>query len=169
MIEQIVELKPELKIEPLRDVCVLVDGGVRLHEGRISELVKLLVALGNAGWRSELPRSEDTGSVSTAGRSLSVTGNVWKIKGVSIRIVVAAVPKIGASEDGEGIASLVNACPTESPSSGQLPYWSNTILQAGQLVVEACREAVGSIPRRRCVVLVRVDGCREPAGIIFGG
>ena len=109
MVEQVVELKSELKIEPLRDVSVLVDGGVRLHEGRISELVKLLVALGNAGWRSELPRSEDTGSVSTAGRSLPVAGNVWKIKGVSIRIVVAAVPKIGAGEDGEGIASLVNA------------------------------------------------------------
>ena len=125
MIEQVVELKSELKIEPLRDVCVLVDGGVRLHEGRISELVKLLVALGNAGWRSELPRSEDTSSVSTAGRSLSVAGNVWKIKGVSICIVVAPVPKTGAGEDGEGIASLVNARSTESPPSGQLPHWSN--------------------------------------------
>src|SRR5437879_13518350 len=93
MIEQVVELKSELKIEPLRDVCVLVDGGVRLHEGRISELVKLLVALGNAGWRSELPRSEATGRVRTAGRTLPVAGNVWNMKGVAIPIVVTAVTK----------------------------------------------------------------------------
>ena|SRR5437879_7373385 len=121
MIEQIVELKPELEIESFGYVRVLVDGGVRLHEGRISELVKLLIALGNAGWRSELPRREDTGGVSTAGRSLSVAGNVWEIKRVSVRIVVAAVPKTGAGEYGEGIAGLVNACPAQSPSSGQLP------------------------------------------------
>ena len=90
-------------------MCVLIKGHVGLHEGRISELVKLLVALANASRCSELSRGEDARGVSTAGCSLAIAGDVWKIKGVSIRIVVAAVPKIGAGEHGEGIASLVNA------------------------------------------------------------
>src|SRR5438105_8468363 len=66
MVEQVEELEPHLKVKLLRDVCVLVNRCVRLHESRVTELSRLLVALGNAGWRSELPRREDTSGVSTA-------------------------------------------------------------------------------------------------------
>ena len=66
MVEQVEELEPHLKVKFLGDVCVLVNRCVRLHESRVTELSRLLVALGNAGWRSELPRREDTSGVSTA-------------------------------------------------------------------------------------------------------
>ena len=54
MVEQVVEFKSKLKIEPFRDVRILVDGHVRLHELRIAELVHLLVTVSTRCGRSEL-------------------------------------------------------------------------------------------------------------------
>ena len=98
MVKQIVELPRELEIQLLLYVRILVKSCVRVHEGRISELVELLVALANASRCRELPRGETTRGIGIAGRSLPVAGSVWKIKGVSIRIVIPTVPKIGAGK-----------------------------------------------------------------------
>ena len=39
MVEQVVELKPELQIKPFRYVCVFVSGHICLHKGRIAESI----------------------------------------------------------------------------------------------------------------------------------
>src|SRR5262249_47054133 len=59
VVEEIVELKPELEVQPLRDVSVLVDGHVRLHVAWTTELVDLLVAVGARRWRRELARCKN--------------------------------------------------------------------------------------------------------------
>ena len=59
MIKQVVELKPELEIEPFGYVCVLVDSRICLHEGRIAESAAFLVAVGALRGHRELPGRED--------------------------------------------------------------------------------------------------------------
>src|SRR5207248_3881121 len=66
MVEQVEELEPHLKVKSLREVCVLVNRCIRLHECRVTELPGLLVALSAASGRSELPCGEDTGEVCPA-------------------------------------------------------------------------------------------------------
>ena len=124
MVEQVEELKTHLEIQPLVDVRVLVNRHVRLHEGRIAELVELLIAFPHAGWCSELSGREHTSGVGTAGRSLLVTGNIWKIERVSVGVVIATVPEIGTREHGKGIAGLVNAGTAQSPAASGASYKS---------------------------------------------
>src|SRR5438132_1241633 len=104
MVEQVEELKTHLEIQPLGDVRVLVNRHVGLHEGRIAELVELLIALPHARRCSELPGREDTSGIGTAGRSLVVAGNVRKIERVSVGVVVATVPEIDTRQRGKRIA-----------------------------------------------------------------
>src|SRR5438105_443699 len=124
MVEQVEELKTHLEIQSLGNMRVLVNRYVRLHEGRIAELVELLIALPNAGRRGELSGREDASGVGTAGRSLVVIGNVWKIECVSVGVVIATVPEIGAREHGERIAGLVNAGAAQSPAASGASYKS---------------------------------------------
>ena len=131
MVEEVVELKPELKIDPLRDVGVLVHRQVGLHELRITKLICLLVAIRARCGRRELSGREDASEKNAPGCSLAITGNVGKIVVISISVVVPAPTKRGPIENRERISTLVNTRPAESPPSSQLPDCSQTILQAG--------------------------------------
>jgi len=90
MVEQVEELEPHLKVKSLREVCVLVNRCIRLHECRVTELPGLLVALSAASGRSELPCGEDTGEVCPARGGLLIAGHVREVSVISIGIVITA-------------------------------------------------------------------------------
>src|SRR4029077_2443991 len=87
--------------------------------------------------------------------------------GVRTRNIVCPVIR-GGGKDRERIAGLVNARATQAPPAGRVSHKSRTAVQAGLLIVEACREAVGNIPRRWTVKLSRILRGWIPAAVILG-
>ena len=127
VVEDVEKLKPELQIEPLCNMCVLVHRGICLEEAGIAELTGLLVSVRTGCRCRELGFQDATGEIGTPRRQLAITGNVGIIQVVSIGVVIPAVRERGTVENREGISRLVNTRPTESPPSRQLPHCSLTV------------------------------------------
>lgn len=89
VIEHVVELKPELEIQPLGYVCVLIKGQVSFDKGWITELTGLLVAVCARNRYSELPSAENPGvRVGVSRRSLLIASDIWITEVVSIGEVI---------------------------------------------------------------------------------
>jgi hypothetical protein len=159
VVEQVVELEPQLETDALRDRRVLVDGQVRLHEVRVSELIHLLVAVRTRSGLGELSRRKDPGQECVA-RSLVIVAHVGVIQVVAIGVVVTAAGERRAREDREGSAALIDAGAAQPPASFQAAG-------AGNVVVAAEGEAIGNVPRRRPIELMGIDRRRVDAAVVL--
>jgi len=121
VIEHVVKLEPNLEIEPLGYVRVLVKSQIRLYEGRIAELAGFFVSVRASNRHSELPGGKDSGGIRGPRSGLVITCDIriaevvtiGKIiaggSGVSVgaRDVICAVVSSGC-EGRKRITSLVN-------------------------------------------------------------
>ena len=121
VIEHVVELEPELEIEPLRYVRVLVKRQIRLYEGRIAELTRFFVSVRAGNRHAELPSRKDSGGMRGPGSGLMITCDIRMTEvvtvgeivpgtsGVSVGThdVVCAIVSSGR-DDRKRITSLVN-------------------------------------------------------------
>lgn len=63
MIEHVVKLEPNLEIESLGYVRILVKSQIRLYEGRIAELASFFVSVRAGNRHGELPSGKDSGGI----------------------------------------------------------------------------------------------------------
>jgi|SRR5882724_899242 len=91
MVEEVVELKPELKVESLGDVRVFVKVHIGLHVGGIPEFIWFLIAQGAWHRRGELRLREATGRESAMRSCLCVASDVRVVVVISIGVVISAV------------------------------------------------------------------------------
>jgi len=156
MIKQIVELKPQLEIDPLSDPCVLVGGQIRLGETWLPELLCLFIPIGARCWSHKLSRGEDTIKNRTSGGRLVVAHHIGIIQVISICVVVATSAEWGRRKNCKWIPCLVDLSSTHSPASSQQANSALAIMQSRHLVVEGKRKAIGNIPWRWPVELMRI-------------
>src|SRR5262249_38216770 len=142
-----------------RDGRVLEDGHVGLDEMGIPELIDLLVAVRPRRGSGELSRPEDAGEEAVTG-PLPIVGDVGVVEVVAIGVVVAAAGERGAVEDRDGVAGLEDAGAADSPASLQPG-------RAREVVAAAEGEAIGNVPWRRSIELVRVERRRVDAGVVL--
>src|SRR5208282_4226764 len=102
MVEEVVELKPDLKHQAFVYVSVLVDSHVCLYEVRISERIISHVAIGTLGGHGKLAGGEHSGRIGIGGSSLLITGHVGEAEVVSVGQIVTAQLVVRCVEGGRG-------------------------------------------------------------------
>src|SRR5580704_8011773 len=131
MVEQVVELKPDLKNQPLGYVRVLVDSHICLNKGWIAKCARPLVAVRARSRQSKLPGREASRCICAPRGPLLITPHVWIAEVIPIGEIVSSLSQVrictsdivcavvGRScKDSEWITGLINTRPAYAPPAG---------------------------------------------------